>query len=272
MTINRFGFALAVAALGVFSISGCATKKYVNNQTAPLVEHAGKLDTETAQNNRQIQDVNSRAQAGIQNAQNAADTADQKAQNATSEAANAQTDANNAIHRADSLDSVVMGLDNYKQVANVSVHFAFNKAVLTKQDRAELDNFATSHLSSANNYILEVTGGCDSTGSVQYNYELSQRRADAVVQYLATHYDIAPRRFYLIGIGKAVEVASNQTAQGRAENRRVQVQMLTNMTPPSSEATSGEPANQSGQSANQSGESANQPTRAAAQPQAQQQQ
>ncbi len=193
MTTHRFGFALTAAALVAFGVSGCATKNYVRNQTAPLVEHTGKLDNEAAQNNRQIQDVNSRAQAGITQAQNTADTANQNAQNASTEAGTAQSAANDAVHRADSLDSVVEGLDNYKQEADVSVHFAFNKAVLTDADRSQLDSFA-AQLTSAQNFILEVTGGCDSTGPVQYNYDLSQRRADAVVQYLASKYNIAPRR------------------------------------------------------------------------------
>ena len=47
-----------------------------------------------------------------------------------------------------------------------------------------------------------MTGGTDSTGPAQYNYDLSQRRADAVVQYLAAKYNVPARRFYLIGIGK----------------------------------------------------------------------
>ena len=165
MTMHRYGFALTAVALAAFTVSGCATKKYVRNQTAPLIEHTGRLDNETAANNRQIQDVNSRAQAGITKAQNAADAANQNAQNASSAAATAQSAANNAVHRADSLSSVVMGLDNYKQVADVTVHFAFDKAVLTQDDRSQLDNFATSHLASAQNYILEVTGDSDGAGS-----------------------------------------------------------------------------------------------------------
>ena len=87
-----------------------------------------------------------------------------------------------------------------------------------------------AQLGSAKSYILEVTGGTDSVGSAQYNYDLSQRRADAVVQYLAAKYSIAPHRFYLIGIGKDQYVASNNTAEGRKENRRVQVQLLSNMS------------------------------------------
>jgi outer membrane protein OmpA-like peptidoglycan-associated protein len=228
MTIHRIGFVLTAAALTAFGVAGCATKNFVRNQTAPLVEHTGKLDQEAADNNRQIQDVDSRAQTGIQQAQGAADTANQNAQSATSEAGTAQSAANDAVHRADTLDSVVKDLDNYKQMAGVTVNFGFDKAVLTKAEQEKLDGFA-AQVGPAKNFILEVTGGTDSTGPAQYNDQLSQRRADAVVRYLAAKYNIAPRRFYLIGIGKEEEVAPNTTAAGRKENRRVEVQMLTNM-------------------------------------------
>jgi OmpA-OmpF porin, OOP family len=228
MIMRRFGFLGMAAALTAAGISGCATKNYVRTQTAPVIQHAGQLDNATAENHRQIQDVDQRAQSGIHQAQGAADTANQNAQNASQEANTAQTAANDAVTRADTLDSVVKGLDNYKQLANVSVTFGFNKSTLTADDRQQLDGFA-AQLASNHNYILEVTGGTDSTGPAQYNYDLSQRRADAVVQYLAAKYNVPARRFYLIGIGKDEYVAPNTTAAGRKENRRVQVQMLTNM-------------------------------------------
>ena len=172
-------------------------------------------------------DVDSRAQAGIQQAQGSADAAGQNAQKATAAAGDAETAANLAVHRADSLSSVVKGLDDYKPVANVAVTFGFDKAVLTREDRDQLDSFA-AQLGSARGYILEVTGGTDSVGSAQYNYDLSQRRADAVVQYLASKYAVPAHRFYLIGIGKDKEVAPNTTAEGRKLNRRVEVQLLSN--------------------------------------------
>jgi OmpA-OmpF porin, OOP family len=218
-----------MGALVLIGLTGCATKNYVRQQTAPLAEQTSQLEDKTAQNNRNLQDVNSRAQAGIQQAQGAADNATQNAQNATKAAGDAQMAANDAVNRADSLDAVVKGLDNYKPMANVTVTFGFDKSVLTKDDRDQLDNFATQ-LSSAKNYILEVTGGTDSTGPAQYNYDLSQRRADAVVQYLASKYSIPAHRFYLIGIGKDQEVAPNNTPEGRKQNRRVQVQVLSNMS------------------------------------------
>ncbi len=225
--MKKAPFGLCAAALVLMGVSGCATKNYVRNQTAPLVDHTNQLDEKTANNNRNIHDVDDRAQAGIKTAQGAADSATQNAQNAGKEAGDAETAANDAVHRADSLDSVVKGLDNYKPMANVSVTFGFDKSVLSKDDKDQLDGFA-AQLGSAKSYILEVTGGTDSTGPADYNYQLSQRRADAVVQYLATKYNVPARRFYLIGIGKDKEVAPNNTAEGRKQNRRVEVQLLSN--------------------------------------------
>lgn len=227
--MQRFGFAITAAALTIFGVSGCATKNYVKNQTAPLVQKTGELDQKTAENNRQIQDVDQRAQAGIKQAQNSADQATQEAQQATQQANAADTAANDVVQRADSLDAVVKGLDNYHPVADVSVTFGFDKSVLTRADKQQLDNFA-NQLGSAKSYILEVTGGTDTTGPAQYNYQLSQRRADAVVQYLAAKYSIPAHRFYLIGIGKDQQVAPDNTAAGRLKNRRVEVQLLSNTT------------------------------------------
>lgn len=227
MTMNKFGM-LMLAAVTAAGVSGCATKNYVKSQTAPLIEHTGQLEDKTAANGRAIHDTDDRAQAGIKQAQGAADTATQNAQNATKAAGDAETAANDAVHRASSLDSVVKGLDNYKTEADVTVTFGFDKAVLTPDDKDQLDSFAAK-LGSAKSYILEVTGGTDSTGPAQYNYDLSQRRADAVVQYLASKYNIPAHRFYLIGIGEDKEVAPNDSAEGRKKNRRVEVQLLTNM-------------------------------------------
>lgn len=219
---------LCVATLALAGVTGCATKNYVRSQTAPLVDHTNSLEDKTADNNRNIHDVDQRAQSGIKQAQGAADGATQNAQGATKAAGDAMTSANDAVHRADTLDEVVKGLDNYKSLADVAVTFGFDKAVLSNDDKQQLDQFA-GQLGSQKSFILEVTGGTDSTGPAQYNYELSQRRADAVVQYLASKYNVPAHRFYLIGIGKDKEVAPNDTRENRQKNRRVEVKLLTNM-------------------------------------------
>jgi outer membrane protein OmpA-like peptidoglycan-associated protein len=227
MSAYRIAVLSLAAGFAVIGVTGCATKNYVRSQTAPLVDHTNQLEDKTSANNRKIHDVDDRAQAGISQAQGAADTANRNAQGASKAAGDAELAADNVVHRADTLESVVKGLDDYKPAADVSITFGFDKSVLTKDDRDQLDAFA-GQLATAKGFILEVTGGTDSTGSAQYNYDLSQRRADAVVQYLASKYGIPAHRFYLIGIGMDKEVAPNTTAEGRKQNRRVEIRLLEN--------------------------------------------
>jgi len=238
------GLKISVLAVAIAALSGCATKNYVRTQTAPLVDQTNELNDKTATNNRNIHDTDERAQAGITKVQGAADSATQNAQGAQKAAGDAETAANDAVHRADSLASVVNGLDNYQPIGDIAVTFGFDKAVLTKDDKDQLDTFGAT-LGTAKSYILEVTGGTDSVGGEDYNYQLSQRRADAVVQYLATKYQIPAHRFYLIGIGKDKEVADNKTREGRAKNRRVEIRMLSNQGQPTS-ATAMTPAPSTG--------------------------
>jgi OmpA-OmpF porin, OOP family len=220
--------AAAAGALSLLLVTGCTTKNYVKSQTTPIIQHTNELDDATAQNNRNIHDVDQRAQQGIQQAQTSANSATQQAQTANQAATTANQHAQDAVNRADSLASVVANLDSYQQVSTTSVNFGFDKADLTRSDKAELDSFA-GQLGSTKSYILEVTGGTDSVGSAAYNYDLSQRRAQAVVQYLASKYQVPAHKFYLIGIGKDKEIAPNSTAAGRAKNRRVEIQLLSNM-------------------------------------------
>ena len=239
--IEKVGSVCGVVFASVLIITltvGCSSKNYVRSQTAPLIQQTNDLDAKTATDHRNIMDTDQRAQTGIAKAQSAADAADQHAMAAGQSADAANKSAQEAYNRVDSLAGVVANLDNYKPIADVSVTFGFDKAVLTADDKKTLDDFAAS-LTGKRNYILAVTGGTDSTGDANYNYQLSQRRADAVVNYLATKYNIPPHKFYLIGIGKDQEVADNKTAAGRAKNRRVEVKLMTNMEQPSASTPSG---------------------------------
>lgn len=227
------------SALALTFTTGCSTKNYVRSQTTPLIQQTNELDTKTAADHRNIQDTDERAKAGIANAQTAANTADQHALAAGQSADTANKSAQEAYNRVDSLSGVVANLDNYKQLSDVSVTFAFDKYVLTAADKAQLDDIA-ANLTSARGYILALTGGTDSVGDAAYNYQLSQRRADAVANYLQEKYNIPPHKFYLIGIGKDQQVASDSTAAGRAKNRRVEIKLLSNMTDlPTTASTAG---------------------------------
>ncbi len=221
--LNLCAGAMVVLALG----TGCTSKKYVRSQAAPLVNSTNGLDARTAADHRAIVDTDERATKGISGAQSAADAADARAHGAQGAADKANGNAQEAYNRVDSLSGIVAGLDSYKPVSNTSVTFAFDKSVLTAADKKQLDTLAVS-LQGTKHYLVQLTGGTDSVGDPQYNYVLSQKRADAVAAYLQTKYGIAPHKFYLVGIGKDDAVASNKTATGRSKNRRVEVKVLSN--------------------------------------------
>ena len=236
--------ALAACTLSLSLIAGttgCSSKNYVRSQTAPIVANVNDLDEKTAADHRAIADTDARATTGIAGAQSAADTANQHALAAGTAADQANGTATDAANRVDSLAGVVANLDQYKQLQDVSVTFGFDKTILTPSDKKELDALATN-LTSTKGYILQLTGGTDSVGDKDYNYRLSQRRADAVVTYLSAKYNVPPHKFYLVGIGKDQQIATDKTAAGRAQNRRVEIQLLSNMAQAQTADAAGSPA------------------------------
>ena len=100
-------------------------------------------------------------------------------------------------------------------------HFAFNSAKLTPEGEARLaDTVAT--LNKHSDLKVVCNGYTDSVGSQEYNLKLGQRRADTVRDYLVSQ-GIDASRIRTDSFGKENPVASNDTAEGRAENRRVEI-------------------------------------------------
>jgi outer membrane protein OmpA-like peptidoglycan-associated protein len=221
-------FLVMILAGAVALTSGCATKNYVRKEMGPTVDKVNELDQLTSKNTNAIRDVDERAQKGIASVTAKAQEVDQKAQTAGQRANEAQTLASSASTRADQLGNVVANLDNYRSVAEASVHFGFDRAELTKKAKEALDQLA-AEIPNTKGYIVELTGGTDSVGDTQYNYELSKRRAAAVTQYLASQHGVPAHKIYVIGLGEDKAVASNRDVQGRRENRRVDVRLMSNM-------------------------------------------
>jgi len=122
----------------------------------------------------------------------------------------------------------VSSLDDYDVQENVAVTFRTNSAVLSPEAKQQLDELAAK-TSGAKAFMIEVAGHTDATGSEAKNFRLSQQRAEAVVQYLAVTHKIPLRRFVTpMGYGKTEAVADNTTAEGRKQNRRVEVKMIVN--------------------------------------------
>jgi len=232
-----------LAGASILFSSGCTSKKYVRQQTQPIIDKTNQLDDLTAKNNRDIRDVDTRAQQGIQGVNQKAAEADQKALAAGQRADQANTVAQQANQRITTLANAVANLDTYRPVLETSVHFAFNKANLTSKAKDALDQLV-AEIPNTKGYLVVVEGDTDSIGSASYNYKLSERRADSVVQYLSSK-NVPAYKIYLIGLGKDKFVADNKTAEGRAQNRRVDVRLMTNSTeetPTSAQSTAPNPS------------------------------
>jgi OmpA-OmpF porin, OOP family len=214
-------------AVSMAATVGCASKNYVKQQTTPLINKTNELDDLTAKNTKDIKDVDARVQSGLAAVNAKTDAADQKAQAAGQSATQAQQTADAANGRVGVLTNTVANLDNYHAVAETSVKFGFNKDNLTAKAKEALDQLAGS-IASTKGYIVALEGSTDSVGSSEYNYDLSQRRANSVIQYLATKYNVPAHKIYVIGLGKDKPVETNKTAEGRADNRRVDVRLMTN--------------------------------------------
>jgi len=226
--MTRTSLVICLAASMVATV-GCASKNYVKSETTPLINKTNELDDLTAKNSKDIKDVDARVQAGLATVNAKTDTVEQKAQTAGQNAAAAQQVADAANTRVGVLTNTVANLDNYHAVAETSVKFGFNKDNLTPKSKEALDQLAAS-IASTKGYIVALEGGTDSVGPADYNYDLSQRRANSVIQYLATKFNVPAHKIYVIGLGKDKPVEDNKTKTGRADNRRVDVRLMTNST------------------------------------------
>lgn len=234
-----------LGALTVLSLAsvGCATKKHVREAIAPVQNQVnqtqGQVTTLQKQTDEQKQAIGD-LDRQVATADEKATDAGRKAAEASEAAARANSAATEAAQRADAANTLAQtaqqnvsrvdqkfdNLDNYKLMTTEQVHFAFNKSTLTKDEQAKLDD-AVQKIGGMKNYIVEVEGFADRSGDQAYNRELSRKRADAVVHYLAVEHSIPLRAIRQLGAGSDFPDADNKTREARKENRRVDVKIYT---------------------------------------------
>jgi outer membrane protein OmpA-like peptidoglycan-associated protein len=230
---------LGVAALSLFT-GACATKKHVREAIAPVQTQVNDVQKKTETNTTAIGDLDrnvARVDEKTMEADRKATAAGQAADKANQAASQAQQAADTAHNLAQQtmakttsvdtrVNNLINNLDNYKLANTEKIYFKFGSYILTKDEKAKLDQ-AIQGLESKNNYVIEVAGYTDKTGSRATNLELSRRRADAVVRYLTIDHNIPLRRIHDIGAGADFPDAVNKTREERKENRRVDVKVYT---------------------------------------------
>lgn len=175
-------------------------------------QRIGEVEQNAQRLSGQVDELCGVANAAVTAAKNAQATADQ-----------AQSDASNANER-------INGLDDYEVFKSVTVHFKPGSAVLSPAAKTLIDEAADSvRGGNLKGWIVAVTGYADSTGKTAKNRSLSERRADAVINYLVTTYDLPTRRLVQpFGYGSSNPVATNDTREGRTLNRRAEIKVLVN--------------------------------------------
>jgi outer membrane protein OmpA-like peptidoglycan-associated protein len=256
-----------VGALTVLSLAsvGCATKKHVREAIAPVQNQVnqtqaqvGSLQKQTDENKKQTDQAIGDLDRQVATADEKATDAGKKAAEAAAAAAQANSAAAAAAQQAQAantlaqqtgtrLDTTIHNLDNYKLISTAPIYFKLGKSVLNKDEEAKLDD-AIQKLSSMKGYLIEVEGFADKTGNVAYNRDLSRKRADAVVHYLAVEHNVPLRSIRELGVGSDFPDANNKTRDDRKENRRVDVKIyMLDITGQGAQAANIAPASTSAQ-------------------------
>jgi OOP family OmpA-OmpF porin len=119
-------------------------------------------------------------------------------------------------------------LSEYDTKDQLDVRFASGRATISPADQEALKKLAHNAV-NLTGYIIQVKGFADSSGNAAMNQKLSMERAQNVIAFLLQNCNVPVRHIIAPGaMGEAAPVASNETAQGRAENRRVEVKVLVN--------------------------------------------
>jgi len=200
-----------------FNESDLRVARAVESRAAPLEERASTTETKLSQVEQNAQRLSGQL-----------DELAAVANTAKGGAKAAQETADSAISGVNLTNERISALDDYEPQSVAAVNFRTGSAVLSTDSKTKLDEIATKAL-NAKGYVIEVSGFADTTGSIERNRALSQRRADTVIRYLVENHSIPLRRIVTpYGYGESNPVAENTSREGRAQNRRVEVKLLVN--------------------------------------------
>lgn len=226
----HFGLVSGVAVLSALSLSACATNDDIAKAVAPVDAQAQANAAEISRTQSELASTqgvlnNQGDQLGKVGGQ--VDQLGGQVSSLNGQVGRIGATAQEALDRAKAAGVLAEGKFMYSVVlTDDSIKFPANKAQLTPEAQARLDELVTRLKAENKNVYLEIQGYADATGSPQVNERLGAERAEAVRRYLSSH-GVPLSRINTISYGEANPAAPNNTREGRAQNRRVVIQVLS---------------------------------------------
>jgi outer membrane protein OmpA-like peptidoglycan-associated protein len=227
---------VAVVVL-VAAAPACATKKFVrtevgnvNAKVDTLSETLEQTQERTRQNEARIASVDQKAEAAGKSAESAgraAETANRSAADARKAADAAAANATAVNSRVDQVEAAARRLIFQVTLSEDQGNFEFGTAELPEAARMRLDQVVSQLKADPRNIFIEVEGHTDNVGPKEINQRLGLERAEAVKRYLYEQHQVPLHKISVISYGEDKPVAPNNNRQGRAQNRRVVVKILS---------------------------------------------
>jgi outer membrane protein OmpA-like peptidoglycan-associated protein len=213
-----------VADRVLFDPNSMRASRQIDTRVAPLEARTGSVEGRTGTLENRAGTLENRA-GQMENRQGQLEGQEKQTEQQVGQV---KTEADQANQGVTDVNGRVSNLDNYTQSDKKTVYFKYGSAALTAEDKQTLDQIA-QEAQSQKAYIVEVAGFADPTGKADRNQMLSDRRAQAVMTYLAEQGNIPIRRILTpTGLGTTHQVNDNRTAQDRQQNRRVDVTIYVN--------------------------------------------
>ncbi len=230
-------FSVAVLALIVAVAPACATKKFVrtevggvNSKVDSLTKTVEETQERTRRNEERIGTVDTKAEAAGRSAteaKTAADAAANAARAVDTRLTSTAATVNGRIDANDAAIATVRKLVNEVTLSEDQGNFDFGKSELPDTAKARLDQVVQQLKADPKLIWIEVEGHTDNVGSKETNERIGTERAEAVKRYLYMQHQIPLHKINVISYGEEKPVAPNNTRQGRAQNRRVVVRVLS---------------------------------------------
>jgi outer membrane protein OmpA-like peptidoglycan-associated protein len=212
-----------VLALALSGTTACATKKFVRTNVGEVNDKVDTLSRSVEEN----QERTKANEARIGQVDQRVAQVDTKA-GAAGQRADAAFSAAEAVNtRAEAIEKASRRLVYEVVLSEDKGNFKFGKAVMPDEAKTELDTLVQQLKAEPKGAYIEIEGHTDSAGNPQTNYKLGLDRAENVKRYLYEQHQVPLHRINVISYGEDKPIAPNKTRDGRAQNRRVVIKVLT---------------------------------------------